>query len=311
MTVLSERRAVQWNLRQFKPHTRDWRIAFQRAVGKRAMHSGPKVKVHLALSYGLDSGLIHCVMNRLGHRNTVYSIVGRDPLKGIRSRVDWANQTVDAFLIRMSRTDYHNEAAFLKDALDRYRFQTALRPPKRAVDIADDDAGRGISFIYRHARERGGRLFMVGTGPDEHMTMYRQPELYPVTSAFPARGPLRTDPFPVAPTLEGFFPWPTFDQHSLLGALRREEYIAGAFGIESRYPFLEKQVVQEWLNLAPEIKNGRYKAPIVDMLKDECKGYPFALIKLKYAVGKNGFYDGDISQINHTVGTFAVPPLVV
>ena len=55
----------------------------------------------------------------------------------------------------------------------------------------------------------------------------------------------------------------------------------------------------------PHIKNGRYKhgykAPLVDMLQEECSGYPFKLIKLKYAVGKNGFFNGEVSQVNHTV----------
>ena len=298
---LASHQAVQWRLQQNKQHTHDWRRAFARAVAKRATHSGPHVPMHITLSYGLDSGLIHCMMDKLGNGNVVYSIVGRDPLEGIRSRIEWSNYTIEAFLIRMSSKDYHMESNFLRGHIDSYYFQTALRPPRRAIPIHRDDAGRGISFIYRRARARGGRLFMVGAGPDEHMTMYRQPEMYPVTKAFPERGPLRTPPFPSTPTLEGYFPWPTFDKHSLLGALRREEYIAGAFGIESRYPFLDKEVVQEWLHLAPHIKNGRYKAPLVDMLQEECSGYPFKLIKLKYAVGKNGFFNGEVSQVNHTV----------
>ena len=297
---LTSRQAVQWQLQQNKQHTRDWRRAFARAITKRATHSGPHVRMHITLSYGLDSGLIHCMMDKIGTRNIVYSIVGRDPLEGVRSRIEWSNQTTEAYLIHMSAKDYQKESNFLKGHIDSYYFQTALRTPKRAIPIHSDDAGRGISFIYRHARARGGRLFMVGAGPDEHMTMYRQPKMYPVTTAFPERGPLRTPPFPSTPTLEGYFPWPTFDQHSLLGALRREEYIAGAYGIESRYPFLDKEVVQEWLYLAPHLKNGRYKAPLVDMLREECSGYPFEIIKLKYAVGKNGFFNGDVSQVNQT-----------
>ena len=40
--------------------------------------------------------------------------------------------------------------------------------------------------------------------------------------------------------------------------IAKEEYVAGAFGIETRYPFLDVQVVQEFLWLLPELKNGRF-----------------------------------------------------
>ena len=37
--------------------------------------------------------------------------------------------------------------------------------------------------------------------------------------------------------------------------LRREEFTSGIFGIETRYPFLDKFVVQEFLNLSVNLKN--------------------------------------------------------
>ena len=43
--------------------------------------------------------------------------------------------------------------------------------------------------------------------------------------------------------------------------------MAGAFGIETRYPFLDKAVVQEFLSLAPELKNGKYKSVLRNLLK--------------------------------------------
>ena len=35
----------------------------------------------------------------------------------------------------------------------------------------------------------------------------------------------------------------------------KEEIIGGSHGIEQRYPFLDKEVVQEFLWLKPELKN--------------------------------------------------------
>ena len=42
--------------------------------------------------------------------------------------------------------------------------------------------------------------------------------------------------------------------------LAKEEYASGMWGVETRYPFLDKKVVQEFLWLSPELKNKNYKS---------------------------------------------------
>ena len=280
--IISEVMAVKWRLAQFVHNTSRWKAAFRQALAKRLFHSGSGVDVSMTLSYGMDSGLIHCMANVLGAPHTTYSIHGIDPLEAIAARIAWGNHTVAAYAAKLTSGDCEFEASWMKKHVDIYRYQAALRTPAQAVPIHQDDAARGISMIYRHARNQKRRLFLVGIGPDEHMTMYRPPRRFPINTAFPTKGPLRTEPFPNTSSLKGFFPWPMFTEHSLRGGLRREEFIAGAYGIESRYPFLDKDVVQAWLELAPEIKNGRYKGPIVDQMIDECKGYPLVQKKLFY-----------------------------
>ena len=49
--------------------------------------------------------------------------------------------------------------------------------------------------------------------------------------------------------------------------LMKEELTAGAHGIESRYPFLDRRVVQEWLWLDGDLKNREYKYPIADIFR--------------------------------------------
>jgi len=44
--------------------------------------------------------------------------------------------------------------------------------------------------------------------------------------------------------------------------LMKEEYVGGAYGIETRYPFLDKKVVQAFLNLEKNLKNYNYKSAI-------------------------------------------------
>ena len=66
--------------------------------------------------------------------------------------------------------------------------------------------------------------------------------------------------------------------------LMKEEIIGGAYGIEARYPFLDFEVVQEFLWLAPEIKNRNYKNVITSMIQDH--GYPARdTIKLGFGGG--------------------------
>ena len=53
----------------------------------------------------------------------------------------------------------------------------------------------------------------------------------------------------------------------------KEEHVAGAYGIEGRYPFLDKYVVQEFLWITSELKNKNYKSPLCNYLT--INNFPF------------------------------------
>ena len=77
------------------------------------------------------------------------------------------------------------------------------------------------------------------------------------------------------------FPWFTFYNGKLIDYLAKEEMVSGAYGLEGRYPFLDFQVVQEFLWLsADKVKNREYKGVIADALRR--RNYPFL-------IGKQGF----------------------
>lgn len=67
--------------------------------------------------------------------------------------------------------------------------------------------------------------------------------------------------------LEDIFPWASFFGSSMESYMIKEEYVGGAYGIETRYPFLDKQVVQEFLNLDKNLKNQNYKSVIHEYLQ--------------------------------------------
>ena len=73
--------------------------------------------------------------------------------------------------------------------------------------------------------------------------------------------------------LEGFFPWRKFYGDSQKSYLTKDEMVAGLFGIEGRYPFLDKDLIQQFLQLSVELKNSRYKNCIANFL--EINHYPY------------------------------------
>ena len=58
------------------------------------------------------------------------------------------------------------------------------------------------------------------------------------------------------------------------------ERVAGSHGIESRYPFLDYDLIQTFLKLSPKLKGKIYKAPIVNIL-DKIK-FPYHLKKIGF-----------------------------
>ncbi len=59
----------------------------------------------------------------------------------------------------------------------------------------------------------------------------------------------------------------------MVSYLAKEEYVAGSYGIETRYPYLDKYVVQEFLWLKHTLKNSHYKSVLYEYLTSF--NYPF------------------------------------
>jgi asparagine synthetase B (glutamine-hydrolysing) len=74
--------------------------------------------------------------------------------------------------------------------------------------------------------------------------------------------------------LSALFPWPSFFGSTMESYLAKEEYVGGAYGLESRYPFLDKEVVQEFLWLDVSLKNNNYKNVLHYYLTEN--EFPFA-----------------------------------
>ena len=116
----------------------------------------------------------------------------------------------------------------------------------------------GLSAICHRANKESMRIYFSGQGADEIISdygfggkkIYKHSEF---GGMFPAN-------------LNGFFPWHSFYDGTQIQYLNKEEYVAGHFGIETRYPFLDRQLVQEFLWLSHDLKNSKYKSALDEYL---------------------------------------------
>ncbi len=132
-------------------------------------------------------------------------------------------------------------------------------------DLSSDSGAIGAYVVAQRLKSIGVCVNLSGSGADEIYSDYGHngQKIYP-HSEFGGLFPNQ---------LEGFFPWKKFYGDTQRSYLFKEEIIFGHFGIESRYPLLDRELVQEFLALSPELKNLEYKAPIAAFLRQH--NYPF------------------------------------
>lgn len=220
----------------------DWILAFETAVIKRANNK----KVFLGLSSGYDSGAIHCVLKKYGFDHKAFVITGDEdketikargvePLRFTKAELDWGRTYINKYM-----EDYE------------YRIYKTVRR------IRNEESAYGMAYIMKLAKEGGYRIYLSGQGADEILADYAK---------FPGQSELKG----VYP--EKLKPWGNFYGHCQDAYLAKEEHVGGSFSVESRYPFLDLEVVQEFLWLSTKLKNAHYKAPLHEFfLRNK---YPF------------------------------------
>lgn len=259
-TPTATHRTRAWDLtRQRKTSYDDWFRAFVRAIEKRAQGAG---RVFVCLSGGYDSGAICAVLNHLGIPYTAHSIVGDENQAVVRKRIA-ANRKAGATttLHAPAPEVFAAERAFLAE-------HSEDRPAHVAKGtILRDKAAAGLSFICRTCRADGVKITLSGQGADEIMSDYAVDgrAIYKhscFAGVFPPdlRTLLKVDP-------EKPCRWKSFYGGTQRDYIDKEEFVTGAHGIEGRYPFLDADVVQEFLWLTPELKNRAYKAPLADLFR--------------------------------------------
>ena len=244
-------RIKEFDLNQHKDTYDDWINAFEKSISKRV---DTTKGIFLGLSAGYDSGAITCELLKQNIDFSAYTILSSENEDIISQR---HSQLKSGEVIKLTRKEYSDISEYLGQNCEDFFYQN--------YDIKGDKASKGLGKICERANQNNQRVYLSGQGADEIISDYgfNGNKIYG-HSQF---GGLFPD------DLEGFFPWNSFYDGTQIQYLNKEEYVAGSYGIETRYPFLDTQLVQEFLWLSSKLKNKQYKAPLTEYL--ERNNYPF------------------------------------
>jgi asparagine synthetase B (glutamine-hydrolysing) len=253
-------------LQQHKRNFDDWIVAFQKAITQRTQNC--REKIFIGLSSGYDSGAISCELNRQRVNFKSYSIMNNEKQEVIESRVALHSNGCTYELLYPSVEQKRKALQFLETNIEplHYNIYSARSGFVLKDRLHDDQGAQGLSIICQRAKEEDRRIYISGQGADEIFADYgfNGHAHYPHSNfggKFPAN-------------LETIFPWASFYDSSQASYLMKEEYVPGAYGLEARYPYLDKDVVQEFLSLSYELKNWRYKSVLRYYLQEA--GFPCA-----------------------------------
>lgn len=324
--IIEKRIVHQFNLKQHKRQYEDWEQAFENAVKTRTLHS--REKAFIGLSSGYDSGVIGLALHKQGIPFKAYSIIGSENPETIKDRMSFLNCEQEILSLDRDRflkareylkqncepydlmidNDEKNNYEKAQSALDKEnrriffakknipalekekdRWQRALES-RKAAQLTDDNGSIGLSAICQLAREDNRLIYFSGQGADEIISDYGFGGIKHYRhSTFGGHFPKN---------LRKHFPWRNFFGNTQRAYLRKEEHVSGSYGIEGRYPFLDKKVVQEFLSLDQKFKNAQYKAPLHAYL---CKNnFPFDVNK---KVGFNCGFSGASKDYEKRIAT--------
>ena len=259
-TLLETREVHTFDLNQHKTSYDDWNLAFEESIKKRTR---TREKIFIGLSGGYDSGAIACELLKQGTDFKSFSIAADEDIRIIRSRMEKINNTK---FTNLGKQEFYEQKSFLERVSEMYSTPGRAHRPGGYI-VTNDKGAIGTGIICKQAREEGYKIYLSGQGSDEIISDYGH-------GGKMAQGFIHGDLAGVYPKdLSKVFPWTNFFLGTQKEFLYKDEAVGGAYGIECRYPFLDKKLVQEFLWLDVELKNKYYKAPLNNYLK--INNFPF------------------------------------
>lgn len=215
-------------------------------------------KIFLGLSSGYDSGAICCELIKQKKYFKVYSILGTENENIMSERLKILDKNnIDYSLLRKSDPELQNTIQYIKNNTEEFKYTICSSSSdynEWNLSLTDDGGSRHLSYISSLASKEGNKVLLSGGGADEILSDYGigGRKIYPHSNF----GGI----FPI--NLETIFPWNSFYGSTMESYIAKDEYVGGSYGLEVRYPFLDKKLVQEFLWLDVNLKNKSYKYPL-------------------------------------------------
>jgi asparagine synthetase B (glutamine-hydrolysing) len=213
---------------QHKTNYEDWLSAFKHAVKIRA-----KDGCFILMSSGYDSGAISKELSK-STKFKAFSILN--------------NESAEVITARKLYIPVHETLTMNKELWQKYYDFLKGKIPEKNLK---DPASMGISYIFETATKQGYKRLLAGQGADE---IYSDYSLWPGLSTFKGEYP------------EKLYEWPNFRGGCNIEYLTQYEALAKLYTVETHYPYLDVNLVQEFLWLKAELKNRHYKAPLYEYL---------------------------------------------
>ena len=238
-------RTYDFVLHQFNDSFDGWIRAFEESVRKRTR--GIREKVFIGLSSGYDSGGIACELNKQNVPYKAYTVVGHEDQDVLRKRYEMFNSNSCGVHLQDNRWAYKD---YINKNVEEFKYRiysSSSDYNEFNTKLQDDNGSCGLSMICDNARKEGHKIYLSGSGSDEIFSDdgFNGEKKF-LHSNFGGLFP---------EDLATIFPWASFYGSTMVSYLAKEEYVAGSYGIETRYPYLDKYVVQEFLSLTHTLKN--------------------------------------------------------
>ena len=271
--LIDEFTVFDFDLNQHKDNFDDWNKAFERSMFKRT--NDTTQNIFIGLSSGYDSGAICCELLKQNVPFKAYSVltpvIVHENTRIVEQRQELISQSdISSFHNFMKDQDIRvQHRNFVESGTEEFYYTIKSDTSNyNEYDrrLIDDKAASWMSWVCYTAKKENKKLYLTGMGADEIFSDYgfggaKKTQHSNFGGLFPN-------------DLSEVFPWASFYYSSMESYLAKEEYVAGLHGLEARYPFLDRDVVQEFLWLTPELKNSQYKSVLDNYFVEN--SFPFS-----------------------------------
>lgn len=259
----------RFDLKQYKKTFDDFNIAFENSIKNRVENLS--AKLHVCLSSGYDSGAICAALNNLGKEYKTFTIGSCENKKILEERLKRNCMKSVIYEGDDINIDFHQNV--LNEINQNYVIKWNNKHD-RLYNFVEDRASLALSHIYNISNSEGYKVVLSSQGADEIFGDYGfNGYKFVFHSCFGGKYPNKLeDIFPKSPNDDNAV-WNNFYSGTQKCFMSKEEFVGGNYGIETRYPFLDRDLVQEFLWLDISLKNSSYKSAIESYLLKN--NYPY------------------------------------